>query len=557
MGIWLVFDNLETILDDKYFPDPDIDHLFTSLRGSTHQAKIIVTSRTVPVLKNGDTLVDKQELKGLELNFAVDYLRKNGLDNVESEKLEELAKGIDGHPLALRLLVELVKTFGVSDTLNDLSLYQKHKEDTIKKARRLFDKLVVDEKELLERLSVYRQPESMNAIKQMFTDTASLEGVEKLIHKSLLETDHKGNYWLHPLVREFAYDDLENKIEAHNRASKYYLSFSLPKPRTKKEDVQSLIEAHHHAYMAQEYDTAADILFDYNLYEDLDRWGHSRTLIELYSGLLPKDPFKEKPVLTSIKTHGGILGNLGLAYSALGQVEKAIEHYDQALVIAREIGDRRNEGNWLGNIGSAYYQLGQVEKAIEHYDQALVIAREIGDRRGEGNGLGNIGLAYSDLGQVDKAIEYNKQALVIAREIGDRRNEGAGLGNIGSAYYQLGQVEKAIEHYDQALVIAREIGDRRGEGTWLGNLGLAYYQLGQVEKAIEHYDQALVIAREIGDCCGEGNWLGNIGIAYYQLGQVDKAIEYYEQALIIGKEIKDPRIIDFCEKNLESIKNLL
>jgi len=25
---------------------------------------------------------------------------------------------------------------------------------------------------------------------------------------------------------------------------------------------------------------------------------------------------------------------------------------------------------------------------------------------------------------------------------------------------------------------------------------------------------------------------------------------------LIGKEIKDPRIINFCEKNLESIKNL-
>jgi ATP/maltotriose-dependent transcriptional regulator MalT len=119
--IWVVFDNLETTLDDQYFHDPGIDQLFTSLRDSTHQAKIIVTSRTVPVLINGDTLVDiiaenKLELKGLELNFAVDYLRKNGLDNVESEKLEELAKGVDGHPLALRLLVELVKTFDVSDT---------------------------------------------------------------------------------------------------------------------------------------------------------------------------------------------------------------------------------------------------------------------------------------------------------------------------------------------------------------------------------------------------------------------------------------------------------
>jgi tetratricopeptide (TPR) repeat protein len=582
MEIWLVFDNLETILDDdRHFHDPGIDQLFTSLRDSTHQAKIIVTSRTVPALKNGDTLVDKQELKGLELNFAVDYLRKNGLDNVESEKLEELAKGVDGHPLALRLLVELIKTFGVSDTLNDLSLYQKHKEGTIKKARRLFAKLAGDEKELLERLSVYRQPESMTAIKQMFTDTASLEGVEKLIHKSLLETDHEGNYWLHPLVREFAYDDLENKIEAHNRAFQYFLSLSLPESRTKKEDVQSLIEAHHHACLAQHYDTAADILFDYNLYEDLGRWGHSRILIELYLGLLPKDPLKDKPVLTSIETHNVVLGNLGNAYSDLGQVEKAIGYYEQALVIAREIGDRRGEGNrlgnlgsayyqlgqvdtaigyydqalvisrdindlrgegaWLGNLGSAYYQLGQVDTAIGYYDQALVIAREIGDRRNEGAWLGNLGLAYSDLGQVDTAIGYYDQALVIAREIGDRRNEGSVLGNLGLAYSDLGQVEKAIKYYDQALVIAREIGDRRGEGSVLGNLGLAYSDLGQVDTAIEYYNQALVIAREIGDRRNEGAWLGNLGLAYSDLGQVDTAIEYYNQALVIAREIGDRR----------------
>jgi hypothetical protein len=46
---------------------------------------------------------------------------------VECEKLEELASGVDGHPLALRLLVEVVKDFGVSDTLKDLSMYKKAK----------------------------------------------------------------------------------------------------------------------------------------------------------------------------------------------------------------------------------------------------------------------------------------------------------------------------------------------------------------------------------------------------------------------------------------------
>lgn len=316
------------------------------LRDSTHHAKIIVTSRTLPILGDGESIIDvieekKQELKGLKLNFAVDYMTKNGLENVAREKLEELAKGVDGHPLALKLLVGVVKAFGASDTLEDLSMYQKHKEDTIKKTRRLFDKLAGDEKELLERISVYRRPKSMAAVKMLFTDKTSVDAVEKLIDNSLLETDHKGSYWLHPLVREFAYDDLRNKIEAHKIVSQYYLSLHVPEKRTKKEDVLSLIEAHHHACMAQEYDKAVDIIFDYNLHEDLDRWGSSRTLVDLYQRLLPEDPFNDKPALGSIETHGVVLGNLGLAYSDLGQVEKATEYYEQALAIGKEIKDPR------------------------------------------------------------------------------------------------------------------------------------------------------------------------------------------------------------------------
>ena len=104
-------------------------------------------------------------------------------------------------------------------------------------------------------------------------------------------------------------------------------------------------------------------------------------------------------------------------------------------------------------------------------------------------------------------------------------------------------------------MIAREIGDRSGEGNRLGNLGNVYRDLGQVDKAIEYCEDAMVIAREIGDRRGEGADLGNLGIAYSDLGQVKKAIEYYENALTIGKEIKDPIIIDFCEKNLRSLKN--
>ena len=61
-------------------------------------------------------------------------------------------------------------------------------------------------------------------------------------------------------------------------------------------------------------------------------------------------------------------------------MEKAIGFYEQHLAIAREIGDRRGEGNALGNLGTAYAALGQVERAIDLLEQALRIGREIKTR---------------------------------------------------------------------------------------------------------------------------------------------------------------------------------
>jgi tetratricopeptide (TPR) repeat protein len=84
---------------------------------------------------------------------------------------------------------------------------------------------------------------------------------------------------------------------------------------------------------------------------------------------------------------------------------------------AKESDDRYNEGVFLGNQGNAYSVLGQAEKAIEYYEQALEVSREIGDRQNEGTWLGNLGNAYSALGQVEKAVDYLKQSLAIFEEI--------------------------------------------------------------------------------------------------------------------------------------------
>ena len=236
---------------------------------------------------------------------------------------------------------------------------------------------------------------------------------------------------------------------------------------------------------------------------------------------------------------GWALGNLGIAYGNLGDYAKVIDYSEQHLAIAREIKHRKGEGAALGNIGGAYLELGDYAKAIDYSKQFLTIAREIKDRNNEGKALGNIGLAYLYLGDYAKAIDYSEQHLAIAREIKNPNSEGKALGNLGLAYLQLGDYTKAIDYSEQHLAIAREIKDPNGEGNALGNLGIAYRNLGDYAKAIDYSEQVLAIAREIKHRKGEGAALGNIGNAYQNLGDYAKAINYSEQHLAIARETKD------------------
>jgi tetratricopeptide (TPR) repeat protein len=65
----------------------------------------------------------------------------------------------------------------------------------------------------------------------------------------------------------------------------------------------------------------------------------------------------------------------------MGGTQRAIEYYEKALIVVREIDDRQKEENVLRNLGSAYYVIGNARKAMEYYEQELAVIRKIGDRQ--------------------------------------------------------------------------------------------------------------------------------------------------------------------------------
>jgi tetratricopeptide (TPR) repeat protein len=167
------------------------------------------------------------------------------------------------------------------------------------------------------------------------------------------------------------------------------------------------------------------------------------------------------------------------------------------LAAARDLGDRAGEGRALRNLGNAYAALGQPQRAIELHQQDLAIACDLGDRAGEGTALGNLGVAHRDLGQPQRAIELYEQHLAIARDLGDRAGEGRALGNLGNAYADLGQPQRAIELYEQRLAVARDLGDRRGEAFACWNMANALVELHRTAEAIPLMELGVAYQREV------------------------------------------------------------
>lgn len=242
----------------------------------------------------------------------------------------------------------------------------------------------------------------------------------------------------------------------------------------------------------------------------------------------------DEPRLTDLPIK---LGEAGYCYDQIGQYDKAIGYFQQALVIDQKLEKDINIAMHLSNIGSVYDSRGQYDKAIGYFQQALEIDQKLGDERSTAIHLNNIGLVYDSWGQYDKAIEYYQRTLEIDKRIGDEIDIAIDFNNIGGIYDSWGQYAKAIEYYQQALEVFKKQGNQANIATLHNNIGKSYYNWKEYDKAIEHYQQALEIDKKLGREGDVAIELKNIGEVYYSWGEYDKAIANYNQALKINRKL--------------------
>ncbi|TNY37898.1 tetratricopeptide repeat protein [Thermomonospora catenispora] len=234
------------------------------------------------------------------------------------------------------------------------------------------------------------------------------------------------------------------------------------------------------------------------------------------------------------------LHHLAALHRDIGGYPEALHFAQRALRACREAGQRETHAlHTLRLIGDIHWRMAKYAQALECFAEDLRLCQEAGDPSGEATTLTFIGLVHGNLGRYTEAVEHLRRAVDIERGLGSRRGEGQALHWLAFVHHSLGQWRKAAEYARLALEAQRDAGYEPGQARTLNLLTQVTHSLGDHRRAVRYGEQALELCRAIGDRLGEGRAYDTLSMLQRRLGAYRKAEELAKKALKVRREIGD------------------
>jgi serine/threonine protein kinase/tetratricopeptide (TPR) repeat protein len=221
----------------------------------------------------------------------------------------------------------------------------------------------------------------------------------------------------------------------------------------------------------------------------------------------------------------------------LGDFAKSAPACEEARAIYEAAGDWAGTARVLHTMAEAPLDQGNLELARALYEQALAIARRIGNERQIAAELGNLGTVFQMQGRWTKAEQFQQDSLSVSRQIGARAIEAGRLGSLGEIFRAQGRLREAETQNHDSLAMALEIGNTELEAIDLSDGGDLAADQGDLREALRKYSQALMIFRSIGEKGYQAYILVAEGRIRFEQGETAAARALYEQALVIQKPL--------------------
>lgn len=211
-------------------------------------------------------------------------------------------------------------------------------------------------------------------------------------------------------------------------------------------------------------------------------------------------------------------------------LQEALRLLKQSLSLCREVDDRWEMAHVLHFIGSVcWWYLSDLGQAHEMLEESLAIFRKLGDQRLAAYPLALLGGVAAARGQLDEGERLARESLAIHRQTDDRHIIEVTMRQLASILYTQGKNIETQSLLEEHIKFCEYLGIRRYVAESHASLGQVKVQLGQYEDARIEASVSLAIARG-SQAPLETIW--PIGL----LGQVELAEGAYAEALALFHE---------------------
>jgi predicted ATPase/DNA-binding XRE family transcriptional regulator len=540
--ILLVLDNCEQIVGAA--------PLIAEVVAACPQLSILATSRERLHLR----AEQRYRVPALDLAAAVELfaLRAAALDvdftitAANRPTLEAICQRLDRLPLALELCAAQVDLFAPAQILAqlrarplDLLINGAHdlppQHRTLRHAiQRSYELLAEHERVLFRRLGIFKGGWSLEAMEAVCAREQALdrrmlvETLRALIGKSLVRaetplTDER-RFLMLETIREYALERLEASGESEQLRGQHAAYY------------QALGE---HVWLTEDGPVSGGAWVrrlqpDYENFQSALVWsqstaGNSEAALQLCSAM------------------EGLWASRGMRYEAIAAMERALDH---------PRGAGRTGAHWIirWDLARLFTSIGNYTAARMHAEEAVLLARELGDINLSAQALERLGAVARDQGDSASAWARFNESLAILRELGDPHSIANALNTLAGVAI----MEEDPARAELLLAESREIGQRAGSASdcfaWtLTNLGHAAQLRGDYARAAQLHHESLVRFGSTDYPLGPPTAYHGLGEAALGQGNTDEAARWFAQGLVLSQRESNLASIAWCLAGLGSV----
>ena len=576
--IGILIDNLEPALDSagKFIEaHRRYVELLRVLSDPTVQSITLITSRER--LREADVTVQHYPLRSLDVSAWEQFFQSRGIDT-HVPALATLHNAYGGNAKAMDIISGAV----LEDFSGNVEAYwqanqadlfiERDLEDLVTKQFDRLQQLDPDAYNLLCRMGCYRYQDvptvPIEGLFRLLWDVPKKyhrRVIKSLLDRSLVDFENE-EYWLHPVVRENAIEQLRlgEDWEKANREAAEFWTWYVETIETIEEALRAF-EAYHHYFQIGDMEAAAEVIVRRrNVKEARGTLCLGDSFYRL--GLLKQGLIFTNQVIDSISSKlslAAMYSILGDIYWVLGDIKRGFEFQERVEITITEYlkNSQVNEKDlWRAESSNIYslitrsiynIDFDQLEESERLLRKAIDLSKKSGFERPAKKAL--FCLVF-----VKASLDLTQEAHTLADELYHDcfLASGAEIGTfymrfLALAYKKLGNCKKAFEIYQRIMLELERSQYSQGKARTLCGIAEIYYEQKNFNESRLLNLQAIELLDKIGAKLDLAKALYQLGLTYQVENEIEKSIESFQKATRLFVELDAPKHLERVRKSMQ------